>query len=142
MSSARITADEFNRLAETELPFLAMLKPELVEFDRVRTIMRIRCDDVAMRPGGTVAGPVMMGLADASFYAIILANIGMVTMAVTTSLNINFLRKPGPGELYCRASLLKLGKRLAVCDAILYTQDLGEEQPVAHATGTYSIPPS
>ena len=115
---------------------------ELVSLDRQKAIMRIRCDETSLRPGGSVAGPIMMGLADAAFYAVILANLGMVPLAVTTSFNINFLRKPGLGDLYCRASILKLGSRLAVCDAIIYTNDPGEDEPAAHATGTYSIPPS
>ena len=95
-----------------------------------------RCDR-----GGTVAGPVMMGLADAAIYGLVLANIGLVALAVTTNLSINFLRKPGPGDLFCKAMPLKLGKRLAVCEATLYTEDMGPTAPVAHVTGTYSIPP-
>ena len=83
----------------------------------------------------------MMGLADAAFYALVMANIGLIALAVTTNLSINFLRKPTPGELYCKATMLKLGRRLAVCDALLYTTELGIDKPVAHVTGTYSIPP-
>ena len=99
------------------------------------------CDSSALRPGGTVSGPIMMSLADAAIYSVILANIGLVSLAVTTNLSINFLRKPGPEDLYCRASILKLGKRLAVCEATLYNQEPGIGKPVAHVTATYSIPP-
>jgi uncharacterized protein (TIGR00369 family) len=114
---------------------------EAVEINQDFALFCARCGEQALRPGGTVAGPVMMGLADAAFYALVMANIGLVALAVTTNLSINFLRKPGPGDLYCKATMLKLGRRLAVCDAILYTNDLGIEKPVAHVTGTYSIPP-
>jgi len=61
--------------------------------------MRARYNDSFLRPGGTVAGPVMMGLADAAMYALVLAHAGPVELAVTTSLNINFLRKPSPGDV-------------------------------------------
>jgi uncharacterized protein (TIGR00369 family) len=69
----------------------------------------------------------------------VLAHIGPVALAVTTNLNINFLRKPAPGPLSCTCRLLKLGKRLAVIDASIF--DEGGDNLVAHATATYSIPP-
>ncbi|MGI9316495.1 MAG: PaaI family thioesterase [bacterium] len=137
-----ITTEEFNRLAIDHLPFMDLLNVELVSIEKDIVILRANCDEKSLRPGGTVAGPVMMGLADSAFYAVVLANIGMVSLAVTTNLSINFLRKPGPGDVYCRATPLKLGKRLAVCEGIIYTEELGSDKPVAHVTGTYSIPPS
>ena len=77
---------------------------------------RMRCDyhERHLRPGGTISGPTMMALADLALYVAILAQIGPVGLAVTTSLNYNFLRKPGQGGLIAEAKLLKLGKRLAV----------------------------
>ncbi len=101
---------------------------------------RMRCDyhEKHLRPGGTISGPTMMALADLALYAAILAQIGPVGLAVTTSLNFNFLRKPGQAALIGEARLLKLGKRLAVGEVGLYSQ--GEVEMVCHATGTYSIP--
>lgn len=92
-----------------------------------------------LRPGGTVSGPAMFTLADCAAYLVILAHIGKVALAVTTNLNINFLSKPGPTDMVATARLLKLGKRLAVCDIELRSK--GSETLVAHATATYSIPP-
>jgi len=92
-----------------------------------------------LRPGGTVSGPVMMATADAASYAAILSAIGIVPLAVTTSFNINFLRKPSADKaIVCEASLLKLGKRLAVTEMKITSE--GETEIVAHATATYSIP--
>ncbi|MGO4406379.1 PaaI family thioesterase [Bosea sp. RAF48] len=101
---------------------------------------RMRCDyhEKHLRPGGTISGPTMMALADLALYAAILAQIGPVGLAVTTSLSFNFLRKPGQAALIGEAKLLKLGKRLAVGEVRLYSQ--GETEMVCHATGTYSIP--
>jgi uncharacterized protein (TIGR00369 family) len=101
---------------------------------------RMRCDyhEKHLRPGGTISGPTMMALADLALNAAILAQIGPVGLAVTTSLNFNFLRKPGQTALIGEAKLLKLGKRLAVGEVGLYSQ--GEVEMVCHATGTYSIP--
>ena len=82
----------------------------------------------------------MFALADVTLYVAILAQIGPVALAVTTNLNINFLRRPAPGDLIADCRLLKLGKRLAVGEVFLHSPD--DEDPVAHATGTYSIPPT
>jgi uncharacterized protein (TIGR00369 family) len=92
------------------------------------------------RPGGTLAGPVMMSLADTSAWVAIMSQIGPVVLAVTTSLHIDFLRKPKLTDLMARTRMLKLGKRLAVVDVDLYSR--GETELVAKAQVTYSIPPS
>jgi len=94
-----------------------------------------------LRPGGTVSGPVLMELADAALYVTILSEIGLVAMAVTTNLNINFLRKPSADkDIIAKCTLIKLGKSLAIGEVSIYSEDLAE--PVAHAVGTYSIPPA
>jgi uncharacterized protein (TIGR00369 family) len=91
-----------------------------------------------LRPGGTISGPAMFALADVCLYVAVLAQLGPVALAVTTNLNINFLRKPEPCDLIGEARLLKLGKRLAVGEVLIFSE--ASEELVAHATGTYSIP--
>jgi len=90
------------------------------------------------RPGGTLSGPTMMMLADTSAWMAILAKIGPVLLAVTTSLHIDFLRKPDFTDLMARATVLKLGRKLAVVDVSLYSR--GHDELVAKAQVTYSIP--
>ena len=92
----------------------------------------------SVRPGGTISGPTMMALADFAMYVAVLASIGPVPLAVTTSLNINFLRKPGTVDLLAEAKLMKLGKRLAVGEVAIRSD--GGADLVAHVTSTYSIP--
>ncbi len=104
-----------------------------------QVVVRLSASEMHLRPGGTVSGPSMMALADLAAYVAILAHIGPVALAVTTNLNINFLRKPEPGDLLCTCRILKLGKRLAVVDCSIAGE--GEEDYVAHATATYSVPP-
>lgn len=89
------------------------------------------------RPGGSVSGPTMMSLADAAAWLATLSRIGPVALAVTSNLNISFLRKPSLShDLFAEADLLKLGKRLSVSEVrVVSDGDL-----VAHATVTYSIP--
>lgn len=93
----------------------------------------------SLRPGGTVSGPSIMALADFTMYLAVLSAIGWVPLAVTTNFNINFLRKPAPGDLLAEARLIKLGKRLAVGDIGIRSEGAGADL-VAHATSTYSLP--
>jgi acyl-coenzyme A thioesterase PaaI-like protein len=92
-----------------------------------------------LRPGGTISGPVMMAVADFTMYVAVLSAVGWVPLAVTTNLNINFLKKPGARDLLAEAKLIKLGKRLAVGEVALRSD--GDDELVAHVTSTYSIPP-
>lgn len=94
----------------------------------------------SLRPGGTVAGPIMMALADFTMYLAVLSAIGWMPLAVTTNLSINFLRRPQPRDLLADARLIKLGKRLAVGEIGIRSD--GDDELVAHATATYSIPVS
>ena len=93
-----------------------------------------------LRPGGTVSGPVLMSIADVALYVAILGEIGIVPMAVTTSLTINFLRKPAADRsIVGVCKLIKVGRSLVVGEVYLYSA--GSTDAVAHVVGTYSIPP-
>jgi acyl-coenzyme A thioesterase PaaI-like protein len=93
-----------------------------------------------LRPGGTVSGPVLMTVADVALYVAIFGEIGIVPLAVTTSLTINFMRKPPANKSITGVcKLMKVGKSLAVGEVWLYSE--GTSEPVAHTVGTYSIPP-
>ncbi len=101
--------------------------------------VRLEVGDADLRPGGTVSGPVLMAVADVALYVAILGEIGIVPLTLTTSLNINFLRRPAADRAVVGVcTLLKVGKSLAVGEVALYSE--GIDDPVAHAVGTYSIP--
>jgi uncharacterized protein (TIGR00369 family) len=104
-----------------------------------RAVVRLAYKDNFVRPGGTISGPTMMMLADFALYLAVLSAIGPVALAVTINFNINFLRRPEQRDLIADASMLKLGKRLAVMEVTIYSD--GSDDPVAHVTSTYSIPP-
>jgi uncharacterized protein (TIGR00369 family) len=91
-----------------------------------------------LRPGGTISGPTMMELADFAMYVAVFSAVGPRTLAVTTNLNINFLRRPAAADLIADGKLMKVGKRLAV--GAVTIRSAGEDEPVAHVTSTYSIP--
>lgn len=103
-------------------------------------VIRLLVNESHLRPGGTVSGPTMFMLADVGVYLAILARIGPVALAVTTGCSMDFMRKPAAGrDLVCEVRLLKLGRSLAVGDALIFSD--GQDVPVARATMTYSIPP-
>ena len=103
--------------------------------------MKLEVDEEHLRPGGTVSGPAMMGLADVTLYAALLSKIGLVPLAVTTNLNINFPRKPVAHQpIWARATMLKVGRTMGVGEVFVYSEVA--EEPVAHSTMTYSIPPN
>lgn len=134
----RLNGPELTELMKTAFP---QANPERFQIEHVEDgIVRFRYgaqhDD--LRPGDTVSGPTLMALSDLGMYFLVLSAVGPLVLAVTTSLNINFLQKPSQGELRVEGKLLKLGKRLAVGEVSVFTE--GISGPVSHATVTYSIP--
>jgi len=135
----KMTAQELEDFLYSHFPEMdeRLFHVEHVEENAAR--VRMRYHSRHLRPGGTISGPSLMSLADTAMYIVVLAMIGPVALAVTTNLNINFLRKPAPGDVIAHAKLLKLGKRLAVGEVTMLSEN--QSEPVAHATVTYSIPP-
>lgn len=136
---AKMTAAELAAFLVREFPQCTPERLRIESAGEGRARLRRFVDDGDLRPGGTVSGPALMALADNAIYVALLAEIGPVALAVTTNLNINFLRKPPAGDVIAEARLLKLGKRLAVGEVTIFSAAAPE--PVAHATMTYSIPP-
>ena len=114
--------------------------PTVEEVNDEFVVMSYSVSDRHGRPGGTLSGPIMMTLADTSAWVAIMAQIGPVVLAVTTSLHIDFLRKPSLTDLMAKARVLKLGRKLAVVDVELFSR--GTTDLVAKAQVTYSIPSS
>jgi uncharacterized protein (TIGR00369 family) len=139
MTESKISAAELERLAVEEVPVAGQMGIVIESIGPGEVTARVPHRETHIRPGGTIAGPVMMALADFVMWGVVMSLIGPVKLAVTTSLHINFLRRPGPGDLIARGRILKLGKRLAVGEVYLNTHEA--DDLVAHVTATYSIPP-
>ena len=142
MTAAAMTIPEIEDLLTREFP-QAMhpgrgLSIEHVAYGAAR--VRKAFNPNTLRPGGTISGPTMMALADFAMYVAVFSAAGRVPLAVTTNLNINFLRKPAQADLLADARLLKHGKRLVVGEVTIRSE--GQDEPVAHVTSTYSIPPA
>lgn len=134
---SKVSVEVFNSIIASELPSTADSGVYLRNIEPGKAEMVLPYSDHSIRPGGTIAGPYMMMLADVCMYAVVLSLLGEIKLAVTTNLNINFLRKPANSDLVGFGSIIKMGKRLAVIEVSIYSND----DVVAHATGTYSIPP-
>ena len=130
------TQDEIMDFIKTQFP---QAKCTIDEVGNRSATVRHKIGHAELRPGGTVAGPVMMFVADVALYIAILGEIGIVPLAVTTSLNFNFLRKPSADkDIIGVCKLIKLGRTLAIGEVSIYSE--GSPEMVAHAVGTYAIP--
>lgn len=140
-SSKRPTLDEVSALMTQHFPQVGE-GGKLILIDSIdNKSARLRLPESVehLRPGGTVSGPAMVMLADVAVYVAILATLGAPALqAVTTSLNVNFLKRPAPGELIADAKLLKVGRRLVVGEVAI--TDASGETLLAHTTATYALP--
>jgi uncharacterized protein (TIGR00369 family) len=141
MREAVLTADELGRLLAAEFPeaFDGRSSLAILEVRHGGCRVRLPFAPTSLRPGRTISGVAMMMLADVAMYVAVLGSIGWVPLAVTTNLNINFLKKPLARALIADCRLMKLGRRLAVGEVSIRCE--GDDDLVAHATSTYSIPP-
>ena len=137
--TAAISVEEFTDVTENGLPMAHRLGFRAETIGYGTATVRMPFDEAFVRPGGTISGPALMALTDYTMYAALMGAIGRVELAVTTNLNINFLRKPAARDVLAECRVIKLGRTLCVLDVTLFSD--GDDRPVAHATGTYAIPP-
>jgi uncharacterized protein (TIGR00369 family) len=126
---------------DAEFPQMRPMRYRIESWDGRLLRLGMPIGEAHLRPGGTVSGPTMMALADCAAYLLLLGLIGPVALAVTTNLNINFLRKPDMTDLAAEATMLKLGKTLAIIEIAIHSAGQAAG-PVAHAVMTYAIPPA
>jgi uncharacterized protein (TIGR00369 family) len=113
--------------------------PDVTEVSPGRVKVTAPYREGLLRPGGVISGPTLMSLSDTAAYALVLAHIGDQLMAVTSSLTMNFLRGAAPGDMHAEAEMLRLGRRIAVCDVRIWTES--PERLAAQALVTYALPP-
>jgi uncharacterized protein (TIGR00369 family) len=135
-----LSASDINAVIRQGLPAAAEFGFVVEQVIASGVICRQRYASTQLRPGGTISGPTIMAVADAAMYAAVLSQLGRMEMALTQNININFLTRPEPADLIAQAEVFKLGRRTVVMDVRIYSE--GAAGMVAHATGTYSLPPS
>lgn len=138
MTTQGVTKEEIAEFMRTDFP---QAKCTIDSVGEKSAVIRQEIGFDELRPGGTVSGPVLMTVADCALYVAILGEIGIIPLAVTTSLSINFMRKPSSDkDIIGECTLLKVGKTLIVGEVSLFSE--GDKNPVAHVVGTYAIPPA
>lgn len=140
MAASAITAEEFRQVLREGMPSGNAMPFEVVSLEHGRAVLEMPTGTRDLRPGGTVAGPLLFGFADLAVYAAVMTVIGKVPLAVTTDATVHFLRRPAAGVLVAHARLLKEGKRLMVGEVEIAPKG-AEDAPVVHAVMTYSVPP-
>lgn len=135
----KISIEEFDAIIREELPWAEEVGMRTESIGKGEASLRLPFNNKTLRPGGTISGPTMMALCDVCMYAAIMSAIGREDMAVTCNFNINFMQLPAQADMIAEGSILKLGKRLAVMEVTVHSD--GHDDPVAHATATFSLPP-
>ncbi len=131
----KLTLAELEALMDKSFPSWRQFSQITAVGERDLTLrMPFRNDLV--RAGGTISGPALMALADTAAYFVTLVHAGPVPSAATANLDIHFLVRPQPADITAVATMLRLGRRLAVSKVDL----LSGEELVAHATVTYALP--
>ncbi len=139
MAASLITEEQFREVLRLGMPSANAMNLDVLSLERGHAVFRMTTKPADLRPGETVAGPVLFGFADLALYAAVMSTVGVVPLAVTTDATIHFLRRPRAGKLVARAHILKEGARLVIGNVTISNDD---EAPVVHGVMTYSIPPS
>lgn len=135
--TSKLTVEEANAFLETAFSSRGD-RAQVVEMDKGRTVARLSVDESHLRPGGYVSGPTQMAMADMVAYMVIMTRLGVQPMAVTSNLNINFLR-PCVGEtVIAEGQLMKLGRSIAIVEVDIRIQE--NAAAASHAIVTYAIP--
>ena len=136
-----MTAEELNTFMGKVFPQLNRDRTdfEVTEVFPGGCTIRLNAAYEHLRPGDTVSGVALFTLADLGGYACVLSHAGPDALSVTTNISLNFMRKAGPGPVDGHCRILKLGRNLMVYDIEMVAGP--DNEIIAHATGTYSIPP-
>ena len=132
----KLTPNQVQELLHQAMPVARGVTVETIQSNQAT--IRFRYGDWMLRPGGTLSGPAIMTAADTAMYVLILSHYGPELLAVTSTMNLNFLNKPVKGDLIATATFKKAGKRLVFCDVDVFSS--GAEAAVAHVSGTYMMP--
>ncbi|MEL6686615.1 MAG: PaaI family thioesterase [Pseudomonadota bacterium] len=109
---------------------------EILHLETGKLSLRVACGSYARRPGGFIAGPMMMMVADTCGLIGVFSHTGLTVPAFTTSLSIDFLR-PGIGDyLLADARVAKFGRTLSTINVEMRGSD--QEKPCAQAVVNFA----
>lgn len=135
---SKVSAEAMNRFFATAFTGNPKHIPEITHASADHVIMRAAMTAVNLRPGGSISGPTQMALADHMAYAVIFTRLGITPMAVTSNLNIDFLRPCFGQQVHVDGKMIKLGRTLAVISVEITGED--SDKLASRATVTYALP--
>ena len=134
---SKVSADEMNQFFRENFKGDRGTLPEITLAEADHIIMEASIGEQNMHPGGFVSGPTQMALADHIAYAVIFTRLGITPMALTSNLNIDFLRPLQGESVTIEGKMIKLGRSLA----IIAVEIKGKSRKIAsRATVTYALP--
>ena len=132
---------EIEEFFEKELPFFSEFNFEIESADEGAGVARFVYHEKWTRPYQIVNGGTLMTLADVAVYLAIFGRLGIIPLAVTNELKMNFLRPAIGGDVLAQAQLIKVGRRV-VYGSVDVFMDGEPDRLVAHATSSYVLPDS
>jgi len=134
---SKVSAEEMNHFFRENFKGDRGTLPDITLAEADHIIMRAPMGEQNMRPGGFISGPTQMALADHIAYAVIFTRLGITPMALTSNLNIDFLRPLQGDSVTVEGRMVKLGRSLAV----IAVEIKGISDKVSsRATVTYVLP--
>ena len=135
---SQVSAEDMNRFFRENFKGDRGTLPDITLAESDHVIMQASMSEQNMRPGGFVSGPTQMALADHIAYAVIFTRLGITPMALTSNLNIDFLRPLQGDIVHVEGKMIKLGRALAVIAVEL--RGIDSEKLSSRATVTYALP--
>lgn len=138
MGMTRITTAELDEIVAASLPWVADLGLRVEELGAGQCRARLPFTERIVRPGGTVAGPMLVALASFAAYAAVLSLAGRVETAAAVNLGVNFFQSAA-GDVLAEARVPNAGKRLIFTETRLLDAE-APDRLLAHVTATFSLP--
>lgn len=134
-----MTPEEMTSFAFAEFPALAVAGVRCVAARPGEAEAVWSYDEAQLRPGGYISGPTQFMVADTCLWFAVFTLIGLEPMAVTSDLQMTFLRPALGDDLHGLATVVSQSRRRIHGTVRLW---VGEDRDrlVAHATGTYAVP--
>ena len=135
---SKFSVQDMNRFFQENFTGNRDALPDITLAEPVHVIMRAPMGEQNIRPGGFVSGPTQMQLADHVAYVVIFTRLGITPMALTSNLNIDFLRPLKGDVITAEGKMIKLGRALAVISVEIWGDK--PDKISSRATVTYALP--
>ncbi len=135
---ASITQAELDEIVTASLGWVEDMGLRIEEIGEGACRARLPFDTRRVRPGGTVAGPMLLALASYAAYVAVLSLAGRVELAAVINMGANFFQGAS-GDVIAEARVINRGRRLMTTETRLLEAD-GEGRLLAQVSAVYSLP--